>query len=330
MSKAITPAATETGVALSPQLAEIVLQGDLSKLTPAQRVTYYLARCEACGLDPRTQPFQYLLLNGKLTLYATAVATYQAAEARGISFEVTGRQEVGGLFCVTVRALARDGRYTEALGAVASDGLKGEARANAMMKAETKAKRRAVIQLTGMGMLDETETGTIPNARPVMVDTSTGEILEQSPQLPALPAEALPPIRCESNGPVESAKEKTAALVKDLGWAKPWAPRLLALAGGKKTRTEALNAAEWAMLAGILDQCAADRRACFAHWAKICEASGENARDDEQRRAVWSGCLKLDEPMKTSTDLSPGQWAALREELAEMNLGTPPDPFAVE
>ena len=40
--------------------------------------------------------------------------------------------------------------------------LTGDALANALMKAETKAKRRATLSLCGLGFLDETEIETIP------------------------------------------------------------------------------------------------------------------------------------------------------------------------
>jgi hypothetical protein len=46
--------------------------------------------------------------------------------------------------------------------AVPIAGLRGEARANAMMKAETKAKRRATLAICGLGMLDESEMSGLP------------------------------------------------------------------------------------------------------------------------------------------------------------------------
>jgi hypothetical protein len=52
-----------------------------------------------------------------------------------------------------------------AKGAVSLVGLRGEALANAIMKAETKAKRRATLSICGLGFLDETEIETIPDAR---------------------------------------------------------------------------------------------------------------------------------------------------------------------
>ena len=52
-----------------------------------------------------------------------------------------------------------------------------------MMKAETKAKRRAVLSFTGLSMLDATETETISDARPANVDEH-GVISPQRPELP--------------------------------------------------------------------------------------------------------------------------------------------------
>ena len=46
-------------------ISALVLSGDLSKLTPDQKVLYYTTMCERVGLDPTTQPFGILKLNGK-------------------------------------------------------------------------------------------------------------------------------------------------------------------------------------------------------------------------------------------------------------------------
>lgn len=164
----------------------VIVNGDLAKLTPAQRVDWYRIRCAAAGLDPRTQPFQYITLQGKLTLYATKTATEQLCAQRNITTSIVGRERADDLYIVTCRA-AIDARYTESIGAVSIAGLKGEALANALMKAETKAKRRAVLALSGLGMLDETEAEDIPasaKAQGVTVDVATGEVLSTAPALP--------------------------------------------------------------------------------------------------------------------------------------------------
>jgi hypothetical protein len=45
-------------------------------------------------------------------------------------------------------------------------GLKGDALCNALMKSETKSKRRVTLSICGLGLLDESEVGTIKDARP--------------------------------------------------------------------------------------------------------------------------------------------------------------------
>src|SRR5260370_32382559 len=69
------------------------------------------------------------------------------------------------VYIVRARATMPDGRTDESLGAVSLAGLEGEALANALMKAETKAKRRVALSICGLGMLDETEVETLPSAR---------------------------------------------------------------------------------------------------------------------------------------------------------------------
>ena len=51
--------------------AELALvTGDLSRLTPEQRLSYYNRVCESIDVNPLTRPFDYITLNGKLLLYA--------------------------------------------------------------------------------------------------------------------------------------------------------------------------------------------------------------------------------------------------------------------
>jgi hypothetical protein len=84
-----------------------------------------------------------------------------------------------GVYIVTSKASLPDGRCTESIGAVNIQGLKGEAYANAIMKAETKAKRRATLDLLGLGVLDESEAESIPNATTVALQT----MVEALPQM---------------------------------------------------------------------------------------------------------------------------------------------------
>jgi hypothetical protein len=183
-------------------LEALIAQGDLSKLSAQQRVDYYLRVCQSLGLNPATQPFQYITLNNKLTLYATKGCTDQLRDSRKIGLTIVDRQFTNELYVVTAHAVTPDGRTDESIGAVAIGGLKGADLANALMKAETKSKRRVTLSISGLGFTDESEIETIPNARPVVVDSTTGEIQPQiaapkqadSPTTEQAKSAPLPPI----------------------------------------------------------------------------------------------------------------------------------------
>jgi len=148
------------------------------------------------GLDPFTKPFDILRLNGKEVLYCTRSGTQQLNKLHKVSHLITSRDTnaEAGVYIVTSKASLPDGRCTESIGAVNIAGLKGEAYANAIMKAETKAKRRATLDLLGLGVLDESEAETIPNASVGALQTMV---------------EALPQMEVESVEVIEEDAELT-------------------------------------------------------------------------------------------------------------------------
>ena len=145
-------------------ISNLVIKGDLSGLTAEQKVQYYKLFCERLGLDALTQPFKLLRLNGKEILYCDRSGAQQLNKKHNVSHEVKTRESTPDLYIVTCRASLPDGRFTDSIGAVNIKGLSGDNLANAMMKGETKAKRRATLDILGLGILDETETETIANA----------------------------------------------------------------------------------------------------------------------------------------------------------------------
>ncbi len=146
-------------------MQSVLLGGDIAKLTPSQKVEYMLGVCKSLGLNPTTKPFEFLRLNGKETMYARKDCTEQLRKVHGVSIKIVARETVSGCYVVTAQATDKHGKVDESLGAVPIDGLKGEACSNAMMKAETKAKRRVTLSICGLGMLDESEVDSIPGAQ---------------------------------------------------------------------------------------------------------------------------------------------------------------------
>lgn len=136
--------------------------GNLSNLTEVERTAYYSAVCESVGLNPLTKPFEYIVLNGKLTLYCRKDATDQLRKLHKVSIYQLSASVEGDTYMVFAYARSGDGREDVDLGATSLQGLKGDALVNAKMKAITKAKRRATLSICGLGWLDESEVETIP------------------------------------------------------------------------------------------------------------------------------------------------------------------------
>ena len=162
-------------------LESVVLDGDLSKMATKARLEYYAAICKSLDLNPLTKPFQYIRFQGKTVLYATKDCTEQLSKKMRISIEIGEGKILGDSYVVKARATGPDGRFVDATGAVPIGKRQGEDHSNSLMKAETKASRRAVLRYGGLGWLDETEVETIKGAEKVEVDHSTGELQDKMP-----------------------------------------------------------------------------------------------------------------------------------------------------
>ncbi|EJC2345159.1 hypothetical protein MYA81_001602 [Campylobacter coli] len=138
-----------------------LVKGDLSKLSDVERASYVKNLCESLGLNMLTKPFEYIVLNGKLTLYANKSATDQLRQIRKVSITKTEVAQVGDIYMVTAYAATPDGRTDCDTGALNIKNLGGDNLANAIMKAITKAKRRVTLSICGLGMLDESELEAI-------------------------------------------------------------------------------------------------------------------------------------------------------------------------
>lgn len=198
------------------EIESLLATGDIGKMSSDQRVAYYRALCESTGLNPVAQPFEYLQLQGKTVLYAKRQATEQLRKLHNISVQIIQRETVGDIHSVIARATSPDGRCDESVGAVSIAGLKGEALSNAFMKAETKAKRRVTLSMCALGMLDESEVASVPNAKTVRFDDT-----------PAFDAIPTTPALMSADREIALAEIAQASTADDL---RALAPRLAVLA----------------------------------------------------------------------------------------------------
>jgi hypothetical protein len=151
-----------------PEQNKALILNDLSKLTPEERQEYVNSVCATLGITPLTKPFAFLKnRNGDLVLYALKDCTEQLRSVHGISIQIISREIIDGTYVVTAKASKPDGRCDESTGAVAVEGKKGDDKANAIMKAETKAKRRVTLSICGLGLLDESEIESVRGMAPM-------------------------------------------------------------------------------------------------------------------------------------------------------------------
>ena len=209
-------------------IEKVLIGGDLTPLLPEQRVEYYKAVCKSLGLNPLTGPFAYILFKetenapAKLALYAKKDAAEQLRQIHGVSvIPNTTKRHVDEDFATTeLSVMNAKGRTDTATGIVylwkkynnQQYRLSGQRLADAIMKSETKAKRRATLSVCGLGILDEMD---LESVRVVGGVTPEGRIYH----LPEPPPEEDPPQLTENlphghEPGSEKAKQAEAALAR--------------------------------------------------------------------------------------------------------------------
>lgn len=202
----------------------LALKGDISNLSPMQKVLYMEKLCKSLGLNPLTQPFKPLKLSGKEVLYADRGCTDQLSFIHKLTREILNRETIDNVLVVTAKVTGPDGRVEISTGAVPISGLKGDSLANAYMKCETKAKRRGTLSYCGLGFLDESEIETIPQDRVEFLHPPTkAELVEAvkvvppaEPQQPAGEAAEEP----QFTGPPADSSLDNAMTETELAWRK--------------------------------------------------------------------------------------------------------------
>lgn len=202
----------------SPEALQAALaEGQLQKLSTDQRLKFLAATCRSVGLNPLTRPFEFITLQGKITMYARKDATDQLRRLHNVSLRIVSREVVGDVLMVTAQAVAPGGRQDEAIGAVPWPRTGAEAQALAAMKAETKAKRRVTLSICGLGFMDESEIEGAQTAgsfsepsAPTMPQTA-----EVQPRRDDIQVEVVPPEQ-EPQEPGEQINESLLDLMGEI------------------------------------------------------------------------------------------------------------------
>ena len=230
------------GFKVSPVEA-VMIGGDLAVLSSEQRFNYYLDVCRSLRLNPLTQPFGYISLDGEMKLYAKKDCAEQLRKLNGIGVTDMKREfdEATGILTVEVKGLDKWGKVDIASGSlfmkkVVWDNkvrkeypLTGQDLANAKMKCETKAKRRLALSMSGLSMPDESEVIDIQGVKILEAqEKETEKALKKVEALaPAIPVQAVSapkpqaaPVQSERpmDKVITSLPEKTKALLREAGY----------------------------------------------------------------------------------------------------------------
>lgn len=251
-------------------MEDIVVSGNLSELTMEQRTQHYLQVCEALGLDHRLHPLEYIHVDKQyggrdLVLYVLRSGTDQLRKKNGIRITKLTKEITIDCVTFTAEAVDKDGQTDISTGAVSLTGKAGQARADAFMSAETKAKRRVTLSISGVGLLDESEVADMTNTRTVVPSNGGGivftprdfstPIVSAAPATEVTPAPVTPPL--EKDPRINKYKLEVlqdGGMVTEVGLSigHKWSRYVLMQCPGKHSVKE-ITPAEWQAILECLD-----------------------------------------------------------------------------
>ena len=135
---------------------------DLGPLSESERKQYLIDASEFFGLDPSLNALDAIWMDGgdgarRLIPYARRGTTDILREIHGIHVLSLTQHDGPGYVSFTAIGKTRSGRQEIAVGAAATEGLRGDKLAAAIATGQTRALRRLTLQAVGGGILDESE-----------------------------------------------------------------------------------------------------------------------------------------------------------------------------
>jgi hypothetical protein len=174
-AKPETQAVVKTEPAQFPAIPVAAFKAQLTRdwagVSDEDKVRFASSVCKALDIPTPLNPFTFIPMKGKMTFYAGKEAAELLAERNKISVNITNKylDKEQNIYVVECRAQMPTvdyydkkgvkthtvhGRSIDNLAAISMHGKSGDDRANALMKAVTKAQRRTVFSAVGLSIMD--------------------------------------------------------------------------------------------------------------------------------------------------------------------------------
>ena len=167
----------EKDYVLKQEIQEVLTRdgGKCDNLTKDQQAEYKKFLCAKIGVSPTLQPVDLIPTKNGLRPYLNKGASELIRDTRKISITGLEVAEQNGMFVVTCKVRGANGRIDCDMGACP----KGTEPHNALMKAVTKAKRRATLSMCGLGAIIEEAHPTEYNGNESEQQPQSAVLLEE-------------------------------------------------------------------------------------------------------------------------------------------------------
>jgi hypothetical protein len=164
-------------VSLNPEIQKVITaeNGRCDKLDPQQKEEYSGWICTVMGVSPALRPVDFIPTKNGIRPYLNKGAAELIRDARKISITSIEVTEQNGMFVVMCHVKDVSGRVDVDLGVC----MKGDEPNNALMKAVTKAKRRATLSMCRLGGIIEEAHPTEYNGNGIEEQPKSSVLLQE-------------------------------------------------------------------------------------------------------------------------------------------------------
>ena len=175
----------EKDVVLDKGIQDVLTKdaGRCDRLNEEQRADYINYLCGKIGIDPTFRPVDLIKTKNGIKPYLNKGASELIRDIRKISIDDMQIKDVNGMWVATCRVRNAEGRCDTDIGVCLKDGTSASPmnQNDSLMKAVTKAKRRATLSMCGLGAIIEEAHPTEYNGEAETQECKSQILLEDEP-----------------------------------------------------------------------------------------------------------------------------------------------------